>query len=55
MTPKKRFRKELGVEGKGREKKEDKDGTKGMRARKTQGSLFNEPKLHPSFTFKSIV
>lgn len=55
MTPKKRFGKKLGSEGKEREKKEDKDGTKGMRARKTQGSLFNEPKIHPSFTFKSIV
>lgn len=56
MKPKKKFRKNFGGEGQRAEKKEDKDGKNGMRSRKMQAaSLFNEPKLHPSFTFKLIV
>lgn len=52
---KEKFRKNFGGEGQRAEKKEDKDSKNGMRSRKMQGSLFNEPKLHPSFTFKLIV
>lgn len=46
-------KKKMGGEGRGGKK--TKTGKKGIRARKMQGSFFNQPELHPSFTFKSIV
>lgn len=50
-----KIRKEVGRQEKGEKRKKIKGAKKGMRARKMQRSFYNEPKLHPSFTFKSIV
>lgn len=50
-----KIQKEVGRQEKGEKRKKIKGAKKGMRARKMQRSFYNEPKLHPSFTFKSIV
>lgn len=55
MKPKENSERSWEARGKGEERKQTKTGKKGMRARKMQGSFFNELELHPSFTFKSIV
>lgn len=52
-SQKKDSEKKLESEGDKKGGKEDQGGRKATR--ELPGSSFNEPKLHPSFTFKSVV